>query len=37
MEIAPDFELTDTQGEQVRLSQFRGKRFIVLTFLRGFA
>ena len=36
MESAPDFELTDTHGETVRLSQFRGKKFVVLSFLRGF-
>jgi peroxiredoxin len=34
-EPAPDFELTDTQGRNVRLSQFRG-RPVVLAFLRGF-
>ncbi|MBI4671588.1 MAG: redoxin domain-containing protein [Chloroflexi bacterium] len=37
MEIAPDFVLTDTSDETVRLSQFRDKKFIVLSFLRGFA
>jgi len=37
MASAPDFELTDTYGETVRLSQFRGKKFVVLSFLRGFA
>jgi peroxiredoxin len=35
-ENAPDFELTDTNGEIVRLSDFRGKKFVVLSFLRGF-
>jgi peroxiredoxin len=34
-ELAPDFELIDTQGNHVRLSDFRGKP-IVLAFLRGF-
>jgi peroxiredoxin len=34
-EPAPDFELTDTEGRNVRLSQFRG-RPLVLAFLRGF-
>ena len=34
-EPAPDFDLTDTQGNLVRLSDFRG-RPIVLAFLRGF-
>lgn len=36
-ELAPDFELEDTKGVTVRLSEFRGKRFVVLSFLRGFA
>ncbi len=35
-EPAPDFELTDTQGNTVRLSSFRGKKPVVLAFLRGF-
>jgi peroxiredoxin len=35
-EIAPDFTLTDTNDHQVRLSEFRGDKFVVLTFLRGF-
>ncbi|GAP05518.1 MAG TPA: hypothetical protein DEQ80_03310 [Anaerolinea thermolimosa] len=33
---APDFELTDTLGRTIRLSDFRGKKFIVLVLLRGF-
>lgn len=37
IEIAPDFELMDTEGNNIRLSQFRGEKFIVLSFLRGFA
>ncbi|TAH48122.1 MAG: redoxin domain-containing protein [Chloroflexota bacterium] len=37
METAPDFTLTDTNGDEIRLSDFRGKKFVVLTFLRGFA
>jgi peroxiredoxin len=32
---APDFELVDTQGRKVRLSEFRGK-FVVLVLMRGF-
>ena len=36
MEIAPDFALTDTNGNEIRLSDFRAKKNIVLTFLRGF-
>ncbi len=34
-ELAPDFELADTEGRTIRLSQFRGKP-LVLAFLRGF-
>jgi peroxiredoxin len=33
---APDFELADINGDAVRLSQFAGKKNIVLVFLRGF-
>jgi peroxiredoxin len=33
---APDFELTDVTGKLVRLSDFRGRKPIVLAFLRGF-
>jgi peroxiredoxin len=29
---APDFTLTDTDGRQVRLSDFRGKKNVVLAF-----
>jgi cytochrome oxidase Cu insertion factor (SCO1/SenC/PrrC family) len=31
-ETAPDFTLTDTEGQQVRLSDFRGKKNVVLAF-----
>ncbi len=34
--VAPDFELKDTQGNTVRLSDFRGKRPVVLVLTRGF-
>ena len=34
-ERAPDFELKDVQGKQVRLSELQG-RPVVLAFLRGF-
>ncbi|MDL1898273.1 redoxin domain-containing protein [Anaerolineae bacterium CFX7] len=36
MELAPDFTLTDTHDNEIRLSDFRRKRNVVLTFLRGF-
>jgi len=35
-ELAPDFELKDINGNPIRLSSFRGKRPVVLSFLRGF-
>jgi peroxiredoxin len=35
-EPAPDFELTDVEGKLIRLSDFRGRKPIVLAFLRGF-
>ncbi len=34
---APDFTLQDTQGNEIRLSAYRGRRSVVLVFLRGFA
>jgi peroxiredoxin len=34
--IAPDFELQDTRGRDVRLSDYRGKKYAVLVFTRGF-
>jgi peroxiredoxin len=33
---APDFELTDTGGQAVRLSGYRGRKIVVLVFNRGF-
>lgn len=35
-QTAPDFALNDTTGKTFRLSEFRGKKVIVLAFLRGF-
>ena len=29
---APDFELTDTDGNKVKLSDFKGKKSVVLAF-----
>jgi peroxiredoxin len=34
--LALDFELLDTNGKPVRLSDFRGHQIVVLIFLRGF-
>jgi peroxiredoxin Q/BCP len=34
-DIAPDFELTDTNGQKVRLSDFRGKKNVVLVLNRS--
>ena len=33
---APDFTLTDFQGEPVRLSAFQGQKNVLLVFNRGF-
>ena len=33
---APDFNLEDFQGNEVRLSQFRGEKVVFLVFNRGF-
>ena len=34
-EIAPDFSLTDTNGKKVLLSDYKGKKNIILVFNRG--
>jgi peroxiredoxin len=36
-EVPPDFELEDTQGNKVKLSDFKGKKNVYLVFNRGFA
>lgn len=33
---APDFTLTDYQGNEVSLSQFQGEKHVLLVFNRGF-
>lgn len=33
---APDFVLKDYRGEEIRLSDFRGKQHVLLVFNRGF-
>ena len=33
---APDFTLTDTQGQSVTLSDYQGDKHVVLAFNRGF-
>lgn len=32
---APDFELVDVSGTPIRLSEYRGERYVVLDLLRG--
>ena len=34
--MAPDLTLTDTQGQGVTLSDYRGHKHVVLVFNRGF-
>jgi len=34
--LAPDFEMIDTEGQRVRLSDYRGRKHVVLVFNRGF-
>jgi peroxiredoxin len=35
-EAAPDFEIEDLHGRLVRLSDFAGRKPVLLAFLRGF-
>jgi peroxiredoxin len=35
-QIAPDFELTDVQGNTVHLTDYAGKKHVLLIFTRGF-
>ena len=35
-QLAPDFKLIDVHGNSVSLSSYRGKKVVVLAFLRGF-
>jgi peroxiredoxin len=34
--VAPDFAATDAEGRNIRLSDYRGKKHVVLVFNRGF-
>ena len=34
--MAPDFALTEVDGEPVRLSDYRGIKHVILVFNRGF-
>jgi peroxiredoxin len=36
-QLAPDFSLPDFAGNMVSLSEFRGKKNVLLVFNRGFA
>lgn len=35
-QLAPDFSLVDFNGQQVRLSDFKGQKNVLLVFNRGF-
>lgn len=34
---APDFSINDFNGQPFKLSDYRGKKYALLAFLRGFA
>jgi peroxiredoxin len=34
--IAPDFTAVDSEGREIRLAEFKGKKNVVLVFNRGF-
>jgi peroxiredoxin len=34
--LAPDFSATDSEGRPIRLSDYKGKKHVVLVFNRGF-
>ena len=33
---APDFELQDVEGRDIKLSDYRGEKHVMLVFTRGF-
>jgi peroxiredoxin len=37
IKIAPDFAANDTEGRQIKLSDYQGKKNVMLVFNRGFA
>ena len=34
--VAPDFAANDSEGRTIRLSDYKGRRYVVLVFNRGF-
>jgi peroxiredoxin len=34
--LAPDFTATDSEGRTIRLSDYKGRKHVVLVFNRGF-
>jgi peroxiredoxin len=34
--LAPDFSINDSEGQKVQLSDFKGKKNVMLVFNRGF-